>query len=106
MKTEDFNAIVEEQLARCTEVLVKKADEYATEDRLHNFKVAAALVGRPARQALAGMMVKHTVSIYDMCMSDAEFTLEMWDEKITDHMNYLLLLLALVEEDSQNLHTL
>ena len=98
MKVEQFNKIVEEQLKRSTDVLVKKAGEYATEDRLHNFKVAAGLYGERPQQALAGMMAKHTVSIYDMCKNKKVYPIDMWNEKITDHINYLLLLRAIVEE--------
>ena len=72
MKTERFNTILEEQIKRSTDVLVEKA-----EDRLHNFKVAAALQGITPCQALAGMLAKHTVSVYDMCMSKKEFSIEM-----------------------------
>lgn len=90
MKTEQFNQIV-------------KAKEYATDDRLHNFKVAAELENCTPRQALAGMMAKHTVSIYDMCRSDVKFSDDQWNEKITDHINYLLLLRAIVEEENENI---
>lgn len=99
MKTEDFNKVLNEQIERSTDVLVSKAKEYATEDRLHNFKVAAALQGCSARQALAGMMAKHTVSVYDMCMDSSDYSISLWNEKITDHINYLLLLRAVVEEE-------
>jgi len=44
------------------------------------------------------MMAKHTVSIYDMCGSGEIYDIAKWDEKITDHINYLLLLRALVED--------
>ena len=103
MKTEQFNQVVEEQLKRCTDILIVKAKEYATDDRLHNFKVAAELENCTPRQALAGMMAKHTVSIYDMCRSDVKFSDDQWNEKITDHINYLLLLRAIVEEENENI---
>ena len=101
MKTERFNAIIEKQQERCMDVLVNKAKEYATEDRLHNFKVAAELQRTTPINALAGMLAKHTVSIYDMCRSDQTYPKEMWDEKITDHINYLLLLKALTVEEAE-----
>jgi len=99
MKVDEFNNIVEEQIARSTSVLIKKAGEYATEDRLHNFKVAAELQACTPKQALAGMMAKHTVSVYDLCLSEKPISIDMWNEKITDSINYLLLLRAVVEED-------
>ena len=99
MDSDTFNAIVSEQQERSAEVLISKAREYATDDRLHNFRVAAELSEVSLRQALAGMMAKHTVSIYDMCKSSDEHSIASWNEKITDHINYLLLLRAVVEEE-------
>jgi hypothetical protein len=106
MKTDEFNTIIGDQIDRSINVLVNKAKEYATDDRLHNFKVAAELQGETPIQSLAGMMAKHTVSVYDMCQSDEKFPIELWNEKITDSINYLLLLRALVEEASYELHIL
>lgn len=99
MDTSTFNDIVQHQIERSTSTLVKKAEEYATEDRLHNFKVAAEIQGITPRKALAGMLAKHTVSVFDMCASDESYSDAMWDEKITDHINYLILLRAIVEEE-------
>ena len=100
MTNSDFNKIVNEQLKCCTNLLCVKGNEYdsSTEDRLHSFKVAAKLQGVSPKEALAGMLAKHTVSIYDM-MRDGEHSIEKWNEKITDHINYLLLLKALVYEE-------
>ncbi len=99
MKLEKFSKIIHEQINRSLDTLDIKAKEYATEDRLHNFKTAAALHGCTPEKALAGMMAKHTVSVYDMCNSGEEYPLDLWDEKITDSINYLLLLRAIVEEE-------
>ena len=54
--------------------------------------------GCTMKQALAGMMAKHTISIYDMCQG-GEYTHAKWIEKITDNINYLILLRAMIEED-------
>lgn len=98
MNTEKFNQLFEEQIERSRRVLCAKAKEYATEDRLHNFKVAAQLEDITTEQALAGMMAKHTVSVYDMCAIDKSYPIDLWEEKITDHINYLLLLNAVIRE--------
>ena len=98
MTATEFERIFEEQVERSRIVLVNKASEYATEDRLHNFKVAAALEGKTPEQALAGMMAKHTVSVYDMAESGQPYPIELWQEKITNHINYLFLLNAIVRE--------
>ena len=99
MKTDRFNQIIDSQLDTCKDILQSKATEYATEDRLHNFRVAAGLQGVSAKNALGGMMAKHTVSIYDMCVSEESFSHQLWDEKITDSINYLLLLRAVIQEE-------
>lgn len=98
MTDKQFDKVVDEQLKKCNSVLFAKACEYATADRLHNFKVAAGLQNCTPEQALGGMMAKHTVSVYDMIRDGRQHNLELWDEKITDSINYLLLLRALVEE--------
>ena len=98
MTGELFNKLMDEQMERSRSVLSSKATEYATADRLHNFRVAAALQGITDSQALAGMMAKHTVSVYDMCLSNKYYPIELWQEKITDSINYLLLLNAMVRE--------
>lgn len=78
---------------------MNKAKEYATGgDRLHNFKVAAAVQGISPTAALAGMMAKHTVSVYDMVGSGEDYPMELWEEKIKDSINYLFLLWALLHE--------
>lgn len=103
MTNEKFNATVTAQMDYCAELLCQKGEEYdaATCDRLHSFKVAAELQNVTPKQALAGMMAKHTVSVYDMCQ-EGKHSLEKWTEKITDSINYLLLLKAMVEEESGN----
>lgn len=52
--------------------------------------------------ALSGMMCKHTVSIYDLINGYEEgraIEPELWDEKIIDSINYLILLRAALYED-------
>lgn len=100
MTNADFNKVVEEQLDLCKSLLCKKGEEYDrdTGDRFHSFKVAAALQGETPMQALAGMLAKHTVSVYDL-IKDGSSDLTIWDEKITDHINYLLLLKGLIMDE-------
>lgn len=100
MNTNDFNIVVETQLQLCLSILVQRSAQYSTEDdKLHNFKVAASVKGETPRQALSGMMVKHTVSIYDMIQSGKKYPIDVWNEKITDHINYLLLLKGILVEE-------
>lgn len=96
-----FNQVVMDQIDQTQNTLVKKSAEYATdEDRLHNFKVAADLQGVSMREALAGMMAKHTVSVYDLCSDAGTMYTEAYiDEKIGDHINYLILLKAVLIDE-------
>ena len=62
-------------------------------DRLHNFKVAAEIQNCTPITALAGMMCKHTVSVYDLIQRQEKGVVipqSLWDEKINDSINYLL----------------
>lgn len=102
MNHQDFDEVFQKQVAVCGEVLGLKSAEYATHDKLHNFKVAAALEGITPIQALGGMMAKHSVSVYDLIRRETPTPMSLWDEKITDHINYLILLKAmLVEQETK-----
>ena len=105
MKTKDFNNIVKEQLYRCENLLITKMREYAegsdtdeSVDRLAAFKKAAALQNQTPIQAAFGMLAKHLVSVSDMVASRGGYTKDRWNEKITDSINYLLIIRALAEE--------
>ena len=104
MNTIEFNKIIEERIKKCCDMLIKKANEYATEDRLHNFKIAAKLQNCTPITALAGMMCKHTVSVYDLIRDNEKgkhIPMELWEEKIGDSINYLLLLTALLHDKNK-----
>lgn len=101
MTQNELNHIFEEQVRLCGVVLRKKTREYTGDntDRLSAFKTAAVLENTTPQRALAGMLAKHIISLYDMCFSDQEtFGMDVWEEKITDSLNYLFLLKALVKE--------
>jgi hypothetical protein len=101
MTNENFNQIVEFQLNRIKEILVKKQAEYnLDEDRLSVFKHAAALSKETPEQALYGFLLKHLISQADMISTGEKYTKEIWLEKITDIMNYNILLLALLKDDN------
>ena len=103
MDGEQFADIMHLQFKLCEDVIFEKGHEYATEDRLHNFRVAAELQGVPMQTALAGMLAKHIISLFDMCRSEYMPKPLAWDEKITDSINYLILLRAIVTEYEDSL---
>lgn len=94
-----FIEVVDEQIELCQNVLFKKGKEYTPgSDRLSNFRQSASVQNLTMEQALAGMMAKHTISIFDMVWNPDDYPIEQWSEKITDHINYLLILKAIVVE--------
>lgn len=100
MNKKAFDNLVNEQFARCRDILNLKDSEYAVEeDRLHNFKVAAELKCETSRQAVMGMMAKHIVSVFDMGTSVKTYPDAVWDEKITDSINYFLLLKGVLYDE-------
>ena len=106
MTHQEFDKIFQEQVRLCESILCTKAREYsASDDRLHNFNVAADFTEqRNPIAALSGMLLKHIVSLYDM-MEDRNplrFSNALWNEKLTDAMNYLFLLRALIIDARQN----
>lgn len=104
MTNQDFKQVVQDQINRCHELLGVKNTEYTPDDsdRLNYFKKAAILNNTTPTAALFGMLSKHILSIADMCtIPDKTYPMSRWNEKITDGINYLLLLRALVEEENE-----
>lgn len=100
MLQEEFNDIVTKQMKKCWETLFNKGNEYSVQgDRLSHFKKAAAVMDSTPEAALFGMLSKHLISLSDMCLDKRKHPKEVWSEKITDSINYLLILAAIVEEE-------
>ena len=105
MKFDDFDRLVEYVVKeRIKGVMCAKSTEYARGgDKLYNFKRAAEVSGKTPLECLQGMKLKHDVSILDMLVDEANpdkesHSLELWEEKIGDDINYLILMLALLYE--------
>lgn len=98
MKEKEFKELLTFRLNNCMKVLGYKATEYVNgEDRLSNFKTAAALQGCTPERALGGMLSKHVVALFDF-IDKEEGDYDRWIEKITDTINYCLLLEGLITE--------
>ena len=103
MTHDEFKKVVDDQLNYCSKLLTSKGEEYVGDkaDRLEAFKLPAALRKTTPKEILFGYMLKHLTSLSDMCREDSKDR-DKWVEKITDSINYLLLLRGLVEEDAAN----
>jgi hypothetical protein len=107
MQADRFSEVTFDQIDHCLDVLETKSAEYSfSGDRLEHFKNSAAEQDINPKQALWGMASKHFVSINGMCKADLKAkdlrAKNLWREKITDSLNYLFLLWALVEEETEN----
>jgi hypothetical protein len=99
MLVDRFDDITSDLFHRCLLVLTAKKEHYAKDyDRLCQFKELVGLIGKDPKDVLAGMMAKHTHSIY-LLAGGTPASPDVWREKITDHINYLALLWALVVDE-------
>ena len=92
-----FEDVVSLRIEKIKSVLCEKAKEYAKDgDRFHNFNVAARMLGITPERALKGMMLKHEVSVNDLIemagTTPEKLDAKVINEKITDNINYLILL--------------
>lgn len=98
MTNERFEELLEERIAKTRAVLASKGREYApNEDRLENFKIAAAFLRTAPAEACLGFLAKHLASVVDLVRRGSTDA-AAWDEKLGDAVNYLILLEALAEE--------
>lgn len=103
MKADRFENILDAQLKRVRDVLVTKTEEYsADEDQLANVRWMAFAQGTSMPRAIIGAMAKHSFSIYKMVRDGKPYPIEKWDEKITDHIVWLILLRAALIENAEN----
>ena len=102
MNQKEFNEVIVRQTDRCKSMLVANAPRAVKNtavDRLAHFKKAAVVLNTTPRAALMGMLSKHLISVSDMCMGEQQYSKEQWDQKITDSINYFLILCAIVKEE-------
>lgn len=107
MTQDDFMRLVDSRYRSCCQVMTRKGMEYSrNDDKLHNFKRAAKMLGVTPEMALVGMMAKHLVSILDMVddlqYRDSRPAPEVLAEKMNDTHNYFYLLEALLSEKSKS----
>lgn len=102
MNMGNFLKLVDDRFAYCLELLGQKNAEYAEkDDKLSNFKQAAALKGETPERALWGMWIKHIISIKKIISELDQGKIpspQTISEKCTDMINYTLLLEALIQE--------
>lgn len=105
MTRSEFNQHVEGVFARTSKVLLKKGNEYSTEENVfHNFESAVGLSLHNGSTSVAWeFVVKHLQSIKDI-LREVEYknydklTTELIDEKFGDAENYFILIEGMLKQ--------
>lgn len=96
-----FNDNAEFIVNRCLNTLALKEQEYSSDvSRFHNFDIAARIINTTPEKALVGMWIKHFVSLLDIVESIEHIvpSRNLLIEKVTDSINYIILLYGMIEE--------
>ena len=97
MTKKEFFEFVGEELAHTMDVLEVKSVYNDPNDYFSYFDRVGALLGSTSEEALFALMSKHIISIADLCKK-SETDFNIWQEKLTDTINYLLLLGGMEKE--------
>lgn len=100
IKETEFNNTMLDLLEKVKNIMLSKANQYNENpsDRFDQFKKASTLTKISPVRTLYGMWVKHIISLSDMISSEKQYPRELWEEKIIDNINYLLLLAGAIKE--------
>lgn len=100
MNNDVFNALVDEIRSASIDTLMKKNASYASsDDRLHNFKVGAAVIGGTPAQAALGYMAKHMAALIDKVQANDFSDRDDLLEKCQDIINYTVFIWCIGNED-------
>lgn len=98
MTAQEFDKVVNDQFDASRDIMKSKGSDYTDNlDRLSNFKIVGELVGVDPRVVWAVYSAKHFIAIANYC-GRGKTESEPIDGRISDLINYLLLLKGLVVE--------
>lgn len=101
MTNERFQELVKELRDNSMDTMLKKNANYADADRLHNFKVGAAITGGTPAQAALGYMAKHLASLQDKVRKNDFHDREDLLEKCQDIINYVVFIWCCGNEEME-----
>ena len=101
MTNERFQELVKELRDKSMDTMLKKNANYADADRLHNFKVGAAITGGTPAQAAMGYMAKHLASLQDKVRKNDFHDREDLLEKCQDIINYVVFIWCCGNEEME-----
>lgn len=98
MKSDKFGQLLDELESSSTTTLRFKNAKYGKEDRLHNFKAGADIIGGTPAQACWGYLTKHLVALRDMVDKNDFSDRADFLEKCQDSINYIRFLWCIGNE--------
>lgn len=101
-----FEMLADERFSTCKHLMMGSKDrEYAPGfDKLYNFNRAAQIMRTTPECALWGMFIKHFTSIQDAVEQRTIPSHSQLCEKITDAINYLVLLEAIFQDEREKIN--
>lgn len=107
MTQEEYEVFVKKQVDHCVSVLFERNAMYNNPeqevDRMRNFRSTAYLLHTDPITAAGSMASKHIARLYDLIADGNEYAEEVWRKAITDCINYLLIISALIQSGERNL---
>ena len=100
MDDKKFSAVAKKQFADCQDILAERGKTYAVrnQDRLSAFGVMANLLDDSSVNVVLELAAKPIAKLFSLRKSRSK-KLSSWQEYITDTINYLIILRAVLEED-------
>ena len=88
-----FQSFISRRLKRCIETLTMKRKEYTDEvNPFINFECGAKTIDEVPDRIMFYYMLKHFESFKDIVLNQKKVSRETWDEKVSDLMNYILII--------------
>ena len=88
-----FQSFISRRLKRCIETLTMKRKEYTDEvNPFINFECGAKTIGEVPEKVMFYYMLKHFESFKDIVLNQRDVSKEVWDEKVSDLINYILII--------------
>ena len=104
MNNELFNTLIAQIREKSVNTLACKNAMYSTEDKLHNFRVGADMMGGTPAQACWGYLTKHLVALRDKVERNDFSDLDDLMEKCIDTINYTAFLWCIGYEEWAKTH--
>lgn len=100
-----FKMLIDEIRKESIDTLFAKNAKYAEgcEDRIHNFRAGADILGGTPAQACWGYLTKHLVALRDMVARNDFSDREDFLEKCKDSINYIVFLWCIGNEEQMRI---